>query len=192
VTIRVLRFEDYKSVPWKNKKGTTSEILILPEDGKFPEGLFDWRLSSATIREAGDFSLFPGFDRALVLIEGRELILRDRNSSTKLMKNDVHYFHGEDQIRSEIPHGPVKDLNLIYRRGLNLNLSVVDLTSQNQKISVGKLSLLFVMDGSILFPDDHQTIARTGDTIFIAGATKPLNADPHGTDRAKACLMDLS
>ena len=56
----------YRRMPWKNGQGVTREIAREPAEGED----FLWRLSIAEVAASGDFSLFPGYDRTITLIEG--------------------------------------------------------------------------------------------------------------------------
>jgi len=60
-----IRAADYRAMAWKNGQGMTREIAREPGDGDFL-----WRLSIAEVAASGDFSLFPGYDRTITLIEG--------------------------------------------------------------------------------------------------------------------------
>ncbi len=71
--MRHLRPNDYKIMPWKNGGGTTTEIAIFPERAEL--GAFDWRVSIAEVSSEGPFSRFPGYDRTIMLLEGKGMIL---------------------------------------------------------------------------------------------------------------------
>ncbi|HEY8013105.1 MAG TPA: HutD family protein, partial [Dongiaceae bacterium] len=60
-----IRAADYRAMAWKNGQGMTREIAREPGEGDFL-----WRLSIAEVAASGDFSLFPGYDRTITLIEG--------------------------------------------------------------------------------------------------------------------------
>lgn len=60
-----LTLADYQPMQWANGRGTTLEMVR--KDG--PDGLL-WRLSIATVAEDGRFSLLPGIDRTLTVIDG--------------------------------------------------------------------------------------------------------------------------
>ncbi|MDT8857353.1 HutD family protein [Paracoccaceae bacterium Fryx2] len=55
----------YRVMPWANGRGQTVELWR--EDG--PDGML-WRLSLATVAEDGPFSLLPGVERNLTVIDG--------------------------------------------------------------------------------------------------------------------------
>lgn len=98
----------YTQKPWKNGLGTTEEIFV------YPEGASEFlvRLSMATLSTSGPFSVFPGIDRTLVLLEGKPIKLNDRIVP---LLTPVE-FPGEDLIHSTI-EAPGLDFNLMCRRG---------------------------------------------------------------------------
>jgi uncharacterized protein len=108
---------DFKSMPWKNGRGTTMEIAAEPAGVKLDDGSLLWRLSSAPLTEDGPFSSFPGLSRFLALTEGKELGLRFPNREVTLRAGDVYHFKGEEQVSAKLTDGPVKDLGLLYREG---------------------------------------------------------------------------
>lgn len=56
---------DYTRQPWKNGRGTTTELWRLERDGQLLV-----RLSRAAVVEDGPFSLFPGIERNLTVLSG--------------------------------------------------------------------------------------------------------------------------
>ncbi|MGO6905167.1 HutD family protein, partial [Rhizobium ruizarguesonis] len=77
--MRILRAGDYKRMPWKNGKGETVEIAVFPPDASIND--FDWRVSMATVAEDGPFSIFPGIDRTLAILDGNGMVLDVAGSS---------------------------------------------------------------------------------------------------------------
>ncbi len=71
--IRHLRSESYVRMPWKNGRGSTDEICLLPPGAS--RDAFDLRISRASIPEPGLFSAFPGVERTITVIEGAGLKL---------------------------------------------------------------------------------------------------------------------
>jgi environmental stress-induced protein Ves len=55
----------YTRQPWKNGRGTTTELWRLVRDGQLLV-----RLSRAAVVEDGPFSLFPGIERNLTVLNG--------------------------------------------------------------------------------------------------------------------------
>jgi uncharacterized protein len=56
---------DYTRQPWKNGRGTTTELWRLENDAQLLV-----RLSRAAVIEDGPFSLFPGIERNLTVLSG--------------------------------------------------------------------------------------------------------------------------
>ncbi|MEG1056294.1 MAG: HutD family protein, partial [Janthinobacterium sp.] len=52
--------------PWKNGGGSTREIVCFPPGAGMDS--FAWRISVATISQAGPFSAFAGIDRQIMLL----------------------------------------------------------------------------------------------------------------------------
>lgn len=61
-------------MPWKNGKGLTREIALLPSDGERVP--FHFRLSMASLGDPGPFSLFPGIERTIVPLDGGGFALK--------------------------------------------------------------------------------------------------------------------
>lgn len=133
---------DYKIMKWKNGRGKTSEIARFPEKDPFL-----WRLSMAPVIENGPWSLFPGYDRYLTIVEGNGL---------KLKENVVHIgevikFSGDESISGELIDGKIIDLNLIVRRNqVQVKYEVIKLTMDSYSFSKqGKVVFIFCLFGEL-------------------------------------------
>jgi len=114
-----LRASDARELPWKNGRGTTRELALSPAGASFERGDFDWRLSAAAVEENGPFSPFPGFERVLVLTAGEGLWLEHGGASPRAHVERLapYRFAGEWPTRAELCAGPVRDFNVLCRRG---------------------------------------------------------------------------
>lgn len=112
--MRVIRAADLVAVPWKNGGGVTREVAVQPAGAGFDR--FDWRLSMADIAQDGPFSVLPGVDRVLILMQGAGLVL-DGVSPAAMSPGDRADFAGEAAVTGRLTAGPVRDLNLMLRRG---------------------------------------------------------------------------
>ncbi|HEX7964142.1 MAG TPA: HutD family protein [Gammaproteobacteria bacterium] len=109
--------DDYRVMPWKNGRGATTELAIHPA-GAALDG-FDWRLSIADVVEDGDFSRFPGYDRTLVVAEGRGMELEfDGASAPQRLAGpgSLALFSGDWITRGRLLAGPVRDFNVMSAR----------------------------------------------------------------------------
>ncbi|SPZ78837.1 Protein ves [Shigella dysenteriae] len=68
---------------WRNAAGETREICTFPPAKRD----FYWRASIVSIAANGEFSLFPGMERIVTLLEGGEMFLEstDRFNHTLVM-----------------------------------------------------------------------------------------------------------
>lgn len=140
--MQILRSSDYIEQRWKNGKGLTREILREPAHGEF-----DWRLSMADIVESGEFSIFPGVDRVLVLLEGAPVTLKHQDGSLKVLSLlEPYRFAGETLTHAEVKsHG--LDFNVMTRRGrVQSDVRVTRLASGASRTSSG---VLFCVSGKL-------------------------------------------
>ncbi|MFL5157968.1 MAG: HutD family protein [Microvirga sp.] len=116
MTARVFRNEDLVRVPWKNDGGTTAEVAAFPEGSTFET--FGWRISMADVASDGPFSLFPGIDRTLIVVEGAGFELDVEGIAFQLNQASPKLsFSGDDIATGRLLSGPIRDLNVMTRRG---------------------------------------------------------------------------
>jgi environmental stress-induced protein Ves len=118
--MRILRAIERSARPWKNGGGLTYEVIAHPPGSGLTQ--FDWRVSLAQVREAGWFSLFPGIERRMAVLEGElSLSVSGRETETEVAVlsplSPPLVFAGETPVFAE-PRGAVTDLNVMVRRGL--------------------------------------------------------------------------
>ncbi len=104
------------ATPWKNGGGVTREISVCPTGAGMDD--FDWRISMAEVREPGVFSVFPGVERCLTVIEGRLILtFGDQDAICLDASAEPHEFSGDRPCHGLPVEGPVLDLNVMWRRG---------------------------------------------------------------------------
>ncbi|UPG86236.1 HutD family protein [Luteibacter aegosomatis] len=113
----ILRFDDLKAVPWKNGLGITREIAVFPNGAGMDD--FLWRASIADVDTASPFSVFPGIDRTIVLLEGDGFTMTlDGEREHALTEPCVPFaFAGEARVEVRLANGATRDFNLMVRRG---------------------------------------------------------------------------
>ena len=116
MSARVLRASDYRRMRWKNGGGWTSEIAAVP--GTNDAQGFAWRVSIAAVDSDGPFSLFPGCDRHIALLEGAGMELTFEDADAVRLDQRLRFvtFAGEWQARGRLLAGPVRDFNVIVQR----------------------------------------------------------------------------
>ena len=109
------------TMPWKNGGGITHELWRTPR--RAPD--FDLRISIAEVAANGPFSCFPGIDRIITLLSGGGFRLVggavDQVVSTI---GQPFAFGGEVPLTCTLLGGPVRDFNVMIRRGSGLGARV--------------------------------------------------------------------
>ena len=105
--VRLLTPNDYRSMPWKNGAGRTTEIAVHPAGAALDA--FAWRVSIADVERDGPFSRFPGIDRTIVLLDGaRNASCAPDGAIRELTTRFApHDFSGDDAIDCTLVAGPV-------------------------------------------------------------------------------------
>ncbi len=116
--MRLIDTSELAAAPWKNGGGTTRTIAVWPEGAGFED--FIWRVSLADVNHSGGFSLFPGVDRTLMLLEGEGMMLHRDDGSIDVLTKAFQPLSmpGDAPIDAELVGGPSRDFNVMVRRGL--------------------------------------------------------------------------
>jgi len=100
---------DYTRQPWKNGKGTTTELWRYEQNGHLLV-----RLSRATVTEDGPFSLFPGLNRNLTVLTGKGFRLIGPNLDLACQPLHPVTFPGDTPITAQETQGqPSDDFNVM-------------------------------------------------------------------------------
>jgi environmental stress-induced protein Ves len=198
LSVRIVRRDTHRVMPWKNGGGTTAEIAIAPEDADLASGGFDWRLSLARIERDGPFSAFPGIDRTIMLVEGAGMILTAPHGARMVLDRRFvpQDFPGEWAVDCRLRAGPVRDLNLMVNRA-RVTARWMVLTLDDVSIALpgaaGTL-VVHVLDGGATFSgsadlEDAGALA-TGDTMLAGRDDLVGGARVGGTATLFAAAID--
>jgi len=115
--INLITPADFKTVPWKNGKGSTRELRYETREG---DDAFAWRLSMAPVVTDGVFSDFSGYDRKLLLVEGKGMTLNHDNGQTDELSKyfDMACFDGGSRTEASLHEGAILDFNVMTRQGV--------------------------------------------------------------------------
>lgn len=106
---------DLRPMPWKNGGGSTREIVCQPP-GADMDG-FGWRVSIATIAQSGPFSVFPGVDRVIMLLDGDGVRLQGQGVDHALATPLAPFaFSGDVALDCALLGGTSTDFNVMTRR----------------------------------------------------------------------------
>ena len=98
-------------MPWANGRGTSYAVARAGGD----EWL--WRIAIAPVIEAGPFSVMPGVDRHLVVMEDAPLVLTVDGTERVVRRGEVTNFAGDSAVTCTLPSGATRDCGLMARRG---------------------------------------------------------------------------
>ncbi len=185
-------------MPWRNGGGVTLEIAREPVKGEE----FAWRLSLARIDGSCEFSSYPGYRRAIVLVDGTLLQLRFRGRGGCALRPAKRgsLFDGDWKTRCVLPQGPCTDLSLIVRKGSGPPAGVVRAPALLRIRSIRRLVLpkdlyavFFVIDGSVAItgPVGARSYAlRPRDTYLLTpGSGRTLTLRNLGEPPAQLALL---
>ncbi|MFI6849209.1 HutD family protein [Kitasatospora sp. NBC_00085] len=114
--IQVLRAGERPATAWLNGGGVTREVAGFPAGAGLDA--FDWRVSLADVASAGPFSVFPGIDRLITLVDGPGMALTVDGDEHRV---DAPFrpfaFSGDAATDCRLLGGPVVDFNVMTRRG---------------------------------------------------------------------------
>jgi environmental stress-induced protein Ves len=182
---RLLKPADYVRMPWKDGGGHTTEIAAYPATATLDS--FDWRVSIADVAAEGPFSRFPGVDRIIVLIAGAGMRLAgDAHDAELRAPFEPYAFSGDDALSCSLVDGPVRDFNLMLRRGRTQGRVVV-VRDAAARIAPARWRVCHAVAGAIeclvpghpplaVAPDDTVVFDDEGEAAGGSLAVNPLSA----------------
>ena len=150
--MEIIRFSEIRPEPWRNGGGVTRELASHPKAASAQDGAWDWRVSIADVSKAGAFSLFPGMERVLTVIDGELLLLTVDGEEHPVEKYRPFRFSGEADTSSALPTGDIRDLNIIARAGAFKGYtSIIELSKKRaHPVFEGQLAVLLEGKASVV------------------------------------------
>ena len=138
--------------------GTTTQLVIFPEGSNLADRDFDFRISSATFTStSSNFSEFNSYQRYLLPLIGKLSVNHENLYSRKLDTYELEYFLGSWKTSSTNTLD-CKDFNLIVKKGIQCNLSVLSEGMSYIPKKNGKLFLYSLEDFQICIATDNMQI----------------------------------
>ena len=137
--MRVQRFGEHRAMPWANGLGTSYEV----SSDRNADGEWTWRVAIAPVVIDGPFSVMPGVDRQLVVINGEGMTLSIDGEIVECPPGRVVRFSGDSVTNAQLVDGPVVDLGLMTVRGSVIGSMVViadagDVAESDVIVAVGE------------------------------------------------------
>ncbi|MEA2746265.1 MAG: uncharacterized protein QOI41_408 [Myxococcales bacterium] len=177
--MRRLTPADYRSMPWRNGGGTTTEILVAPEgaslSGERSAERFLYRVSIANVATDGPFSRFPGYDRHIMLLAGAGMTLdAGAHGRIDLEAFEPRTFSGDWDVTGVLLDGAVRDFNLMVDRHRATSALVVERLEAPRSYACepGSVCILHVIEGGLASADEGDTlVARAPFEVAPAGSS---------------------
>lgn len=161
----------FRTTPWKNGGGETTEIAAFPEGATFDA--FHWRVSMAKVAASGPFSVFPGIDRTLCVLAGEAITLAfEGRASVPLDRASAPYsFPADLAVSGEVAGAGITDLNVMSRRGVaRHHVSLMRLEGTTAIALAGTaLMVLSLEAGLSIRAGAEQLDLAKGDAALITG-----------------------
>jgi environmental stress-induced protein Ves len=168
---QLIQYASLRPAPWKNGGGSTTEIAVSPPGAGFDE--FDWRISLATIAQSGPFSVFPGIDRSLALVDGDGVLLDFGEERFVLSPSEpLIEFPGEASVHATVTGSQTTDFNVMTRRGrCRHRLEPRVLRGAEKLKRRSGTTLLFLADGeSLTLSSTRERIAMVRYDVVVLDA----------------------
>jgi len=174
--MRVQRFGEHRAMPWANGLGTSYEVA----SDRNADGEWTWRVAIAPVVIDGPFSVMPGVDRQLVVINGEGMTLSIDGEIVECPPGRVVRFAGDSVTIARLVDGPVVDLGLMTVRGLVTGSMVVvgdvgDVVESDVLVAIGDTVFEdengqhYVLEAKDALRDarGHQLVLQSGAAIGI-------------------------
>lgn len=189
--MRLIRQNRYRRQPWKNGGGETIEIAVSPPEATTDD--FNWRVSMARVETDGPFSVFPGIDRTLMVIDGDGIELDVEGYGLTTLTDAPHAFPGDRPTNARLLGGAITDLNVMTRRGVVAHrVSRLILTGPRDLVVRSPTVLVYCVSGGLLVEDDvaSPVDVSAGDTLLVETRPMDLRFTPIGAG-ASAILVEI-
>lgn len=157
---------------WKNGGGETTEIAVSPEDGSIDD--FDWRVSMARVAADGPFSVFPGVDRTLAILEGQGIMLdvEGQHALTLTKASEPATFPADAPTSCTLIAGPILDLNVMSRRNqVSHTVDILAVAAPMKFASGAHDTLVLCLEGTVDIAGDGGSERLSRFDCLVASAS---------------------
>lgn len=182
--IRLYGTDNFNTSKWSG--GDTTQFAIYPENAKYIDRDFVWRLSSASVDvEESTFTKLPDFDRILMVLEGEAVLAHGEERTVKLTALEQDSFSGDARTKC---FGKIKDYNLIMKKGCSGSLKVYEVQSAAQTIEKADQGEHTHASYGFYCIEGYVVVSAAGETHMVS-AGKQLVLDLDEGERADLTVM---
>ena len=156
MSINVITPAHWQTQRWQNGGGITHQLCRQDDE----QGML-WRVSIAEVASDGPFSRFDNIDRIIMLLTGAGFSLHGVGAKPQVLDAPLmpFAFAGETAIHCTLLNGPVRDFNLMTRRGaVQAQLQVLTIGSAVQTLPLSAQTLVYVASGKLDIVAGNQRI----------------------------------
>ena len=170
--MKILRAGDHKRMPWKNGGGDKVGIALSPADDR--RAGIERRGSMATLPNPPPFSIFPGIDRTLAILNGNGMTLDIEGRAPALLTTASNplAFPADIPVAARLQDGAITDLNVMTRRaGLVHTLVRIEINGGKTVPLTASTCLLLCHRGALSFRQGDETgTLASGDALLMTDA----------------------
>lgn len=161
--LKVYREQDFRKSNWTG--GTTTQLAIFPENSRYLDRNFIWRLSSATCDlPETTFSRLPDYDRVLMVLEGSTVLAHQDVRVSRLSELEQDRFDGGYTTKS---FGKITDYNLMVAKGNQGLLDVVTPEETNRKLEEEDFPEYDYHTQALFCKEGYAAVTVDGDTQML-------------------------
>lgn len=140
-----------------------------------PANGFDWRVSIADVDADGAFSVFPGVDRVITLVEGAGMVLTVDGASHPVGPLSPFPFRGDAATDCRLEAGAVRNMNVMTDRSrATAEVRIVTVTAEQSTdtacVAGETLLVMAVTEGIVVDgPDGRETTLSRLDCVAHEG-----------------------
>ena len=161
-------------MPWANGRGTSYEVA------RSGGSDWIWRVAIAPVVEQGPFSILPGVDRQLVVMDEAPLEVTVDGVTCLVGQGEMASFAGESDVVARVPRGATRDCGLMVRRGAATGSMIVASAGEHH----GRI-VVAIVDSVIESRGEKVTLAP-GDATLTGESTVV------GVASGLVCIVEVS
>ena len=171
--VELIKSTKYITSKWSG--GTTSELLIYPDDSKYSERNFKWRISSARIEVTTSlFTKLPGITRHIMVTDGLITLEHQDRYEKVLRPFDKDSFMGDWETKS---YGKATDFNLMLANDFTGSLQVYFIEKDqiidiaiNEGRDKNVTNVFYALNGNVeIYVDNKKFHIEEKDLLYVTG-----------------------
>lgn len=174
--------DQFLRMPWKNGGGETIEIAAFPEGASLDD--FLWRVSMAQVAATGPFSIFPGIERTLSVLEGDGIDLDFTGRGLVRLEGESapYTFPADIPVGGIVSGAGITDLNVMSRRGKARHFVSRLSLSETRRLALCAEKTMLIARAAPCFLTQGPEVLHlaAGDAVLATGAAE-LTLTPQGT-----------